>query len=106
MKKKVKRKPPTRRLLPEPPPKQPEEVERLLSADDFEELAYRRMAELRQRKQRTPEQSKALAEHDAIERQIEKDPKDVLRDEIKMLQFARECSGPRCAGHRAVDDTI
>lgn len=80
MKKKVKRKPPTRRLLPEPPPKQPEEVERLLSADDFEELAYRRMAELRQRKQRTPEQSKALAEHDAIERQIEKDPKDVLRD--------------------------
>ncbi len=79
MKKKAKPKPPQRRLLLEPPPKWPEEEEELLAANDFEELDYFRMAQMRQRKKRTPEQNKKLAEHDAIERQIAKDPKAVLR---------------------------
>ena len=80
MKKQAKPRPPKRRLLPDPPPKQSEEVEALFATSDFEEMAYRDMAELRRRKKRTPEQNKALAEHDGIERQIEKDPKNVLRE--------------------------
>jgi hypothetical protein len=37
------------------------------------------MAKLRQKKKLSPEQRKILAEHDRIERQIEKDPKAVMR---------------------------
>ncbi len=65
-------------LLLQPPPKLPEEIEELFANNDFIELEYRRMAEMRQQKQLTSEQRKALAEHDAVERQIAQDPKAAL----------------------------
>ena len=80
MKKKDKRKAPKQRLLLSPPPKLSEEVEELLAASDFVGLDYHLMAEWRERKKRTPEQNKKLAEHDAVERRIGKDPNEVLRE--------------------------
>jgi hypothetical protein len=80
MKGKDKRKPVKRKLRLSPPPKLPEEVRRLLASHDFEELEYRRMAELRQQRKLSPEQRKSLAEHEGIERQIEKDPEAVVRE--------------------------
>lgn len=51
----------------------------MLANNDFTELEYRRMAKLRQQRKLSPEQRKSLATHEAIERQIEKDPKAVMR---------------------------
>lgn len=80
MKRTAKRKPLKRRLLLTPPPKWSAEEEDLLAANDFVGLDYHLMAKWRERKKRTPEQNKKLAEHDATERRIEKDPKTVLRE--------------------------
>lgn len=80
MKRKPKRKVPKRKLLLRPPPKLSEEVERLFATNDFEELEYRRIAELRQQRKPSPQQRKRLIEHDKIERRIEKDPKAVMRE--------------------------
>jgi hypothetical protein len=85
MKRTGKRKAPKRKLLLEPPPKLSEEVERLFATNDFEELEYHSMAELRRKRKRTPEQNKMLAEHDAIERQIEKDPKAAMREAYQAI---------------------
>jgi hypothetical protein len=79
-KRKAKRKAPNRKLLLSPPLKLSEEVERLFATNDFEELEYHRMAELRQQRKLSPEQRKHLAKHEKIERQIEKDPKAVMRE--------------------------
>lgn len=80
MKRSDKRKPPQRKLRLSPPPKLPEEVRRLLATHDFEELKYRRMVELRQQRKLSPEQRKSLAEHEGIEREIEKDPEAVMHE--------------------------
>jgi len=79
MKKTKKQQPAAKTAILTSPPKLPEEVEELFANDDFLEMEYRQMAELRQRKPLRPEQRQALAEHDAVERQIAQEPKTVLQ---------------------------
>ncbi len=85
MKKTGKRKPPRKKLLLSAPPKLPEEDERLFAARDFEELRYRRMAKLRQKRKLSPAQRKSLADHERIERRIEKDQKGVMREAYEAI---------------------
>lgn len=74
----------SRKLLG-PPPKQPPEIEALYESNDFEELHYRTMDNLRARKKRTPEQNALLAEHDSIECRIRDNPMELMQEAYKAL---------------------
>lgn len=77
-------------MLLNPPPLLPDEVSEMYASSDFVELGYRKIEKVRGIKKRKPEQNRRLAEHDAVEKRIEEDPNDVMREAYKAIDHGTD----------------
>lgn len=67
-------------VLPPKPPLLPDELAALFRNSDYIGIEYYNCDQIRRRKKKTPEQAKRLAEHDAEEARIQREPEGMMRE--------------------------